>query len=350
MCIPQAAVSVVILVEPRSIPKTTSGKIQRHKCKNGYKDGTLREVYRWEAASSADGCPLTVNTGLEAEETAQSEASFVTADMAFITPMSIEQAKGCVDNKEQQHEAPPQEQLSGPADDIVLEGLADGSPEKKHETSEQKSTSKIQMTVDHSPSLSIPVHEVEERTAYFIDQLVTYVVKARGLKRETIDINQPMSCFGFDSLGFVALGRTMGDWVGKEIPPAIVYKFTTIKEVAGFLARGAREEELALDDMQDDNLPPDLQSPIAIVGIGCRAPGGPKVGNLIGREALWKFIVEGNTAVREDMPTERKIDRSLKIPGNYLDGIDQFDNEFFDFGLTEAAHMDYHQVSASYTL
>lgn len=33
---------MVVLVEPRSIPKTTSGKIQRHKCKIGYKEGSLK--------------------------------------------------------------------------------------------------------------------------------------------------------------------------------------------------------------------------------------------------------------------------------------------------------------------
>jgi hypothetical protein len=38
----QVAVSVVVLVEPRSIPKTTSGKIQRHKCKLGFEDGSLK--------------------------------------------------------------------------------------------------------------------------------------------------------------------------------------------------------------------------------------------------------------------------------------------------------------------
>lgn len=45
----QVAISVVVLVEPRSIPKTTSGKIQRHKCKIGYKEGTLKvsELTDW---------------------------------------------------------------------------------------------------------------------------------------------------------------------------------------------------------------------------------------------------------------------------------------------------------------
>jgi hypothetical protein len=54
-----------------------------------------------------------------------------------------------------------------------------------------------------------------------------------------------MALFGFDSSGFVMLGKVMGDWVGKELSPVIVYKYTTIREVAGFLARGADEAELS---------------------------------------------------------------------------------------------------------
>lgn len=67
------------------------------------------------------------------------------------------------------------------------------------------------------------------------------------------------------------------------------------------------------------------------------------MGNIIGPENLWKFVLEGKTAFREDMPSERKLDWSVKMPGAYLDGIDRFDAEFFGFSHAEASHMDYHQ-------
>lgn len=69
--------SVVILVEPRSIPKTTSGKIQRHKCKLGYKDGSLKVAYKWEANASTG--PIDTNTLLGMNDDTISEASFVSA-------------------------------------------------------------------------------------------------------------------------------------------------------------------------------------------------------------------------------------------------------------------------------
>ena len=43
----------IVLVKAGSIPKTSSGKIQRHACRNGYLDGTLDVVGRWRAGEAA---------------------------------------------------------------------------------------------------------------------------------------------------------------------------------------------------------------------------------------------------------------------------------------------------------
>ncbi len=45
----------VILVRSGSLPKTSSGKIQRHACLRGFKDGTLRVIAKW--VSWEDGLP-----------------------------------------------------------------------------------------------------------------------------------------------------------------------------------------------------------------------------------------------------------------------------------------------------
>ncbi|MGA2067036.1 MAG: aminotransferase class I/II-fold pyridoxal phosphate-dependent enzyme [Thermoguttaceae bacterium] len=47
------SVDVIVLVRAGSIPKTSSGKIQRHACRRGYLEGSLQVVARWEA----DGPP-----------------------------------------------------------------------------------------------------------------------------------------------------------------------------------------------------------------------------------------------------------------------------------------------------
>jgi hypothetical protein len=57
----------------------------------------------------------------------------------------------------------------------------------------------------------------------------------------------------------------------------------------------------------------DLDAPIAIVGIGCKVPGGA-TGNLLGKEALWKvsisqFASESND--KEDHRVARLTDMVL---------------------------------------
>ncbi len=85
---------------------------------------------------------------------------------------------------------------------------------------------------------------------------------------------------------------------------------------------------------------------IAIVGIGCRFPGGV---NSAG--ALWKLLVEGREGVC-DVPADRwNVDRfydaepgltgkSIAKRGGFLDAIDQFDPQFFGISPREAPYID----------
>lgn len=60
-------VDSLVLLKPGSVPKTSSGKIQRHACKSGYESGTLSLVGRWDAETAADEAapqqPATVGAG-----------------------------------------------------------------------------------------------------------------------------------------------------------------------------------------------------------------------------------------------------------------------------------------------
>jgi len=87
--------------------------------------------------------------------------------------------------------------------------------------------------------------------------------------------------------------------------------------------------------------------PVAIVGIGCRLPGG-----VDGPEAFWNLLAEGRDGVVE-VPADRwsiddwfDADRSapgkmnLRCAGFLADGIDRFDAEFFGIAPREATSMD----------
>src|SRR6202790_4181946 len=85
---------------------------------------------------------------------------------------------------------------------------------------------------------------------------------------------------------------------------------------------------------------------IAIIGIGCRFPGGVN-----DPESFWKLLVEGREAVSDVPPDRWNIDRffdpepglpgkSIARRGGFLDRIDQFDPQFFGISPREAPYVD----------
>ena len=85
---------------------------------------------------------------------------------------------------------------------------------------------------------------------------------------------------------------------------------------------------------------------IAIIGIGCRFPGGVN-----DAESFWKLLVEGREAVCDVPPDRWNLERfydpepglagkSIARRGGFVDGIDQFDPQFFGISPREAPYVD----------
>src|SRR5688572_22350296 len=86
--------------------------------------------------------------------------------------------------------------------------------------------------------------------------------------------------------------------------------------------------------------------PIAVIGIGCRFPGGADT-----PEKFWKLLVDGVDAVAE-MPADRfdlsrlfdanpaAAGRIYTRWGGFLENIDQFDAGFFGISPREAMRVD----------
>lgn len=91
---------------------------------------------------------------------------------------------------------------------------------------------------------------------------------------------------------------------------------------------------------------PFVREPLAVIGIGCRLPGG-----LNSPTALWNALLKGVDAIRE-VPEDRwkhsrfhdtdpeKFGCIRNAKGGFIDGVDQFDAEFFGYFPTEASRLD----------
>ncbi|MBS2962971.1 type I polyketide synthase [Actinocrinis puniceicyclus] len=93
------------------------------------------------------------------------------------------------------------------------------------------------------------------------------------------------------------------------------------------------------------NPPGAAAQPVAVVGIGCRFPGGAH-----GPQSFWRLLCEGRDAVTQ-VPADRwrledvaGLDaargQSVSRWGGFLSGVDAFDPQFFGISPHEAARMD----------
>ena len=101
------------------------------------------------------------------------------------------------------------------------------------------------------------------------------------------------------------------------------------------------ELEARLDAMQQAR-----NEPIAIIGMGCRFPGG-----VVGPDSFWRLLRDGVDAVAEVPPSRWNIDdyydANPEAPGKIytrcmttVDDIDRFDAQFFGISPREATTMD----------
>jgi acyl transferase domain-containing protein len=102
-----------------------------------------------------------------------------------------------------------------------------------------------------------------------------------------------------------------------------------------------KETQARLDALESQN-----NAPIAVVGMGCRFPGGA-----IDPVSYWRLLCNGVDAIRETPPDRWDVDRFYDPDpaapgkmcsrcGGYLDRIDEFDNHFFGISDREAARID----------
>ena len=98
---------------------------------------------------------------------------------------------------------------------------------------------------------------------------------------------------------------------------------------------------LAIDELQArlDAAERRRSAPIAVIGLGCRFPGGA-----IDPAAFWRLLAEGRNAVSA-VPTDRwAADHGADLPGTrwgaFLQRVDEFDPEFFGIAPREAVSID----------
>jgi acyl-CoA synthetase (AMP-forming)/AMP-acid ligase II/acyl carrier protein len=135
-------VYAIRLVRPTTVPKTSSGKIQRHACRHSFLAGELNVLAEWTQ-----------------------------------TLPHPEEAKA-----------------------VAKEG--DGSP------------------------------GVGEIRQWLREQIALRL----GVSAEEIEVQEPFTSYGLDSMELISVSGFLEQWLGRELSPNLMYDYTTIEEVAAYLA------------------------------------------------------------------------------------------------------------------
>ncbi len=168
------------------------------------------------------------------------------------------------------------------------------------------------------------------RRALLLELVRAEVAAVLGDLPERLDLDRGLQEQGLDSVMAIELKGRLERRSGAALGATHTFEHPTVRALADDLAR-------RLDLAREGDRPPrsspapaDPGEPIAVVGAGCRFPGGAN-----DLDSYWRVLVEGVDAIRPGAP-----ERGLTRPGGYLDDVDRFDAAFFDIPPREAIHVD----------
>ncbi|WP_050779370.1 type I polyketide synthase, partial [Streptomyces sp. Mg1] len=184
-----------------------------------------------------------------------------------------------------------------------------------------------------------------EQVERLLDQVRDGVVTVLGLDAHAeVRAEATFKELGVESLTGVELKNHLRARTGLHVPTSLIYDCPTPLAAAHYLRDKllgqSREQAVIHADIPVDE-------PIAIVGMGCRLPGG-----VSSPEGLWDLVASGVDAV-SPFPTDRGWDvaglfdpepgvpgRTYVREGGFLHGAGEFDAGFFGISPREALAMD----------
>ncbi|MFB6567405.1 type I polyketide synthase, partial [Streptomyces noursei] len=180
-----------------------------------------------------------------------------------------------------------------------------------------------------------------ERPAALLDLLRAQVAAVLGhADPHTVDDDRAFRDLGFDSLTILELRNALNAATGLSLPATLVYDLPTPREMADFLLAELlgtlpADTTTAVPTAATDD------DPVAVIGIGCRFPGGVTT-----PEELWHLLDDGRDGISR-FPDDRGWDlaalgagASDTLDGGFLSGVADFDARFFGISPREALAMD----------
>ncbi|WP_051614121.1 hybrid non-ribosomal peptide synthetase/type I polyketide synthase [Paenibacillus sp. UNC217MF] len=171
-----------------------------------------------------------------------------------------------------------------------------------------------------------------ERKSSSLEMIMSYLHHHCNAKTN-LNEHESFVRFGLDSLEAVRMIDHVADRLGMALSPALIWDYPTPNKLAHYLDSIASQPSVQEPDADRGS----IDDSIAIVGMEGKFPGAD------GIAAYWELLKGGKNAI-SDIDDKRKalcgINPDFHMFGGFLEGIDQFDSEFFAISPREAASMD----------
>ena len=204
--------------------------------------------------------------------------------------------------------------------------------------------------------------------------LVAAVSELQHVEAARIDLDTPLSRYGFDSIGFTELANVLNRRYGFEEMPTVFFEHSDLRSVTRHLVERYRDLIRQRMDRSggraaDERRPPveprtrvrtrqTARPPrvprepssaragrIAIIGVGAKLPGAKDL------DEFWRHLEANRDLITEvpagrwDRPDGRpapdvSVERRPITAGGFLSGVDLFDPSFFKISPREAEQMD----------
>ena len=167
-----------------------------------------------------------------------------------------------------------------------------------------------------------------------------------GVAPDALDPTARFKTLGLDSARATELVARLSVHLKRALPPTLAWEYPTLERLAAHLTASTGAGPSAKEPAAEGARASGEDEPIAIIGVGCRFPGGAS-----SPEAYWELLRGGKDAIGEVPPDRWSLPEyfspDLAAPGKmstrwggFLDGVDRFDPHFFGINAREAAQMD----------
>jgi acyl-CoA synthetase (AMP-forming)/AMP-acid ligase II/acyl carrier protein len=182
-------VYAVVLIKTASIPKTSSGKIQRHACKNGFLNSSLDAVFTWTLNTQQDLLQLYSDVDSLLEQI-QLSATRTLNEPVIVEAMTVEPVIVETNN------------LNNSNDTFTKEAII----------------------------------------SWLISNLTVFLEIAPS----EIDISEPFAAYGLDSSVAVSMTSDLAEWIGCELEPTLFWEYPNIESLAEYLEAESQSANLRL--------------------------------------------------------------------------------------------------------